>query len=165
MREFRAKVKDEMNGQVYTRQTAFNDVIPGIPLRLHNDGTYDPPGIYWDDPANATVTYDNLHRIYVCVSWKDSMSYYGNEQAAMIPITQPFAASAIIESSDFVNGTDVAAIEPGDQYAFISGKLYPPTETSPAIFQVIRKPEALFNGEYYVEFATWGLRTEPNQPV
>jgi len=157
---FRVRVDREINGTLYTRQTAYDDVVPGIPIRLHNDGTYDPPEQYWDD-GTFTITYENLHRMYVCQSWKDSVTLEGNEQVAMVPFTQPFSAIAIVDADDFADYDDVSDITPGTAFAIINGLLAAATATNPPVLQVLSNPKSMFNDEYEVEFATWGLRLQP----
>lgn len=163
MRKFQARPTDETYGILYTRQDAYEDVMPGLPIRLHNDGTMDPPDLHWDNGV-FTVTDDNLFRIYVCQSWKDSVTLEGNEMVAMIPITQPFSAVMIVDADDFLNVDDVSSMAPGTRFSLITGKLMSdslPVSGSPYVFHLLKKPKALFNGEYEVEVATWGLRTQP----
>ena len=87
----------------------------------------------------------------------------GNEMGAMIPITQPFSALAIVTLDDFAEGSisSVAELTPSTLLYFETGKLTSIENGLPPIFHVVSNPVAMFNGEYEIEVATWGLRRTP----
>ena len=158
MRMFRAKPSIEVYGQMYTRQGRYRDVIPGLPIRLHNDGTVDPPDQYWEN-GSFTVTNENIHRIYICQSWKDSVTLEGNEMVAMIPIRHPFDALAIVDAGDFLLYDDVSLIPVGTPFGIVDGKLGEPIGGAiPAVLWLRTKPVDIGNGEYEVELSTVGLK-------
>ena len=156
MRKFRIKTTDEINGNLYLPADNYDDVAPGLPLRLHSNGTWDPPEQHWDS-GEFTITLTNQHQIYVCQSWRDSVTVEGNQMVAMVPLSKPWSAYAIMDADDFTDYDDIADIPLGTQFAIIDGKLAASTAAAPPIMW-IKSAKPLTDGEYEVELSTVGMK-------
>ncbi len=157
MREFRAQVTGEISHKLYLPAEAYDTLQPGMPLRLHANGTVDPPDNSWE-LGKGTITHGNYHQMYICQSWRDSVTREGNQMLAMIPLSIPFKALAIVEADDFADVADIGALTAGTTFAYIENKLTPTKAGNPPIMQLLKTPKRLFNDEWEIEVATWGLR-------